>query len=280
MAAGVTILRPGLVLGDTSYGGSSLVRALAALPWVTPVVGQRRASLQPDPCRRSGRRGGRVSDHPARTRPVGHRRARDADAGRPDGALRALDGLAAGPALRFRHGVARVMGRLGDALRLGPMSRTAVAQLETGVLADPAAAAGPDRLGRAGSRLRHRAARRHAGSVARAAVPAAARDPADAGRAVAGVGPCWGCSCLANQFLPLLARSRPARCGADRAGARRRGGRPGPCRGPAAQLAAAGHGLAAARHGGGLYRRADAAGAGPVAGAARRVAEEPVRSSP
>jgi uncharacterized protein YbjT (DUF2867 family) len=35
----VTILRPGLVLADGSYGGSSLARALAVLPLVTPVVG-------------------------------------------------------------------------------------------------------------------------------------------------------------------------------------------------------------------------------------------------
>jgi uncharacterized protein YbjT (DUF2867 family) len=38
-AAGVTVLRPGLVLGDTSYGGSSLARGLAALPFVMPVPG-------------------------------------------------------------------------------------------------------------------------------------------------------------------------------------------------------------------------------------------------
>jgi uncharacterized protein YbjT (DUF2867 family) len=36
----VTILRPGLVLADGSYGGSSLARALAVLPLVTPVVAQ------------------------------------------------------------------------------------------------------------------------------------------------------------------------------------------------------------------------------------------------
>ncbi|HCE72049.1 NAD(P)H-binding protein [Ruegeria pomeroyi] len=35
----VTILRPGLVLADSAYGGSALARGLAALPLVTPVVG-------------------------------------------------------------------------------------------------------------------------------------------------------------------------------------------------------------------------------------------------
>ncbi len=36
----ISILRPGLVLGETSYGGSSLMRALAAFPLMTPVVGR------------------------------------------------------------------------------------------------------------------------------------------------------------------------------------------------------------------------------------------------
>ena len=44
---GQIILRPGLVLADTSYGGSSLLRALAALPFVTPVVGDGRQPFNP-----------------------------------------------------------------------------------------------------------------------------------------------------------------------------------------------------------------------------------------
>lgn len=35
-----TILRPSMVLGETSFGGSSLLRALAALPFVMPMVAQ------------------------------------------------------------------------------------------------------------------------------------------------------------------------------------------------------------------------------------------------
>lgn len=34
-----TVLRPVLVIGDDSYGGTSLVRALAAFPFLTPVIG-------------------------------------------------------------------------------------------------------------------------------------------------------------------------------------------------------------------------------------------------
>jgi hypothetical protein len=64
------------------------------------------------------------------------------------------------------------MGAVGDALRLGPISRTAVAQLSSGVEADE----GPlvARLGfvpRGVSDLRHRAACGDAGFVARAALP-------------------------------------------------------------------------------------------------------------
>ena len=36
---GLTVLRAGLVLGDTSYGGSSLARGLSVLPFRVPVVG-------------------------------------------------------------------------------------------------------------------------------------------------------------------------------------------------------------------------------------------------
>ena len=43
----VTILRPGLELADGSYGGSSLARALAALPIITPVVGSGDQTFNP-----------------------------------------------------------------------------------------------------------------------------------------------------------------------------------------------------------------------------------------
>ncbi len=34
-----TILRPAIVIGDGSYGGTSMLRAIAAFPWITPVIG-------------------------------------------------------------------------------------------------------------------------------------------------------------------------------------------------------------------------------------------------
>lgn len=41
------ILRPGLVLGETSYGGSSLLRALAAMPVRLPVLGDGQQRFNP-----------------------------------------------------------------------------------------------------------------------------------------------------------------------------------------------------------------------------------------
>ena len=41
------ILRPGMVLADTSYGGSSALRAFAAFPCLTPVVGDGKQKFNP-----------------------------------------------------------------------------------------------------------------------------------------------------------------------------------------------------------------------------------------
>ncbi len=137
MAAGVTILRPGLVLGDTSYGGSSLLRALAALPWVTPVVGSGAQAFNPV---HAADLAGVVAE--CLTMPPG---PGPWDIGGPEtltqadlmALYRGWMGLAPARTLRLGTGVARVMGQAGDALRLGPLSATSVAQLQTGVLADP-----------------------------------------------------------------------------------------------------------------------------------------------
>jgi uncharacterized protein YbjT (DUF2867 family) len=50
---GWTILRPSLVYGDGSYGGTSLMRGMAALPWIMPIPREWRFPLLPDPCSRS-----------------------------------------------------------------------------------------------------------------------------------------------------------------------------------------------------------------------------------
>jgi nucleoside-diphosphate-sugar epimerase len=129
------ILRPGLVLAETSYGGSSLLRALAALPFVTPVVGDGRQAFNPI--------------HAADLAQAAHEALAAGltgtwEIGGPEtldqralvATLRGWMGLAPARLLRLPYGFARAVGRLGDALRLGPISATAVAQLEAGVLAD------------------------------------------------------------------------------------------------------------------------------------------------
>ena len=135
----VCILRPGLVLGETSYGGSSALRAFAALPFLRPVVGSGSQPMNPI----------HASDlaaviHDCLRNPPGFG---PYEIGGPEtlsqsriGALyRRWLGLLDVPELRLPAPVARALGRLGDWLRLGPISSTAVAQLEAGVIADPTA---------------------------------------------------------------------------------------------------------------------------------------------
>ena len=139
LAHGIVPLRAGLVLGETSYGGSSLARGLAALPFVTPVVGKGDQPFNPV--------------HAADlTRAVAHFLAHPVEGVQEIGgpevvtqaemlqALRRWLGLSAVPVLRLPVWLCRGMGRMGDAMRLGPISLTAVRQLEAGVLAEPSAA--------------------------------------------------------------------------------------------------------------------------------------------
>jgi uncharacterized protein YbjT (DUF2867 family) len=131
-----TILRPGLVLADTSYGGSSLLRALAANPWCTPVVGDGDQCFNPI----------HASDlaeavHASLLNPPGPGAW---DIGGPEVVTQAelmhlfrrWLGLAERPLIHIPQRVARTIGRIGDALQLGPVSATTVAQLDHGVLAD------------------------------------------------------------------------------------------------------------------------------------------------
>ena len=132
----VTILRAGLVLADTSYGGSSLARALAALPLVTPVVGDGSQRFNPI----------HAADLAEVVRDcLLHPPGPDVyQIGGPETvsqeqmlrALRGWLGLPRARLLRLPLGLARFAGRLGDALRLGPISHAAVTQLSAGVHAE------------------------------------------------------------------------------------------------------------------------------------------------
>lgn len=141
-AAGrVTILRPGLVLADTSYGGSSLLRALSALPFRRPLIGTGHERINPI----------HADDL---TRIVAECLADPPGEGPNDGAwevggpetvtqddltatLRRWMGLDPVPALILPPGLADAVARIGDLFRIGPVSTTALNQLRSGIETDP-----------------------------------------------------------------------------------------------------------------------------------------------
>lgn len=133
---GHCILRPGLVLGETSYGGSSLLRALAAIPLRQPVVGDGQQPFNPI---HAADLAGVVAECLDKASPGIW------EIGGPEvltqselvAGYRTWLGLSPVPTLHLRPGVALGLGHLGDTLRLGPVSATSVAQLQAGVLADP-----------------------------------------------------------------------------------------------------------------------------------------------
>lgn len=142
LAAGLptVILRPSMMLGETSYGGSSLMRALAAMPFATPMVGKGEQKFDPI----------HADDLAATVRQALETRALDGQTLSPCGpervtqanmlaAMRAWLGRAPARALHLPLPMAHAMGWLGDKLKLGPISAAAVKQLETGVTADYAA---------------------------------------------------------------------------------------------------------------------------------------------
>ncbi len=130
------ILRPGLVLGETSYGGSSLLRALAAMPLRLPVVGDGAQPFNPIHAADLAEVVAECLDT--------HLRG-TWDIGGPEvisqsdllSNYRNWLGLAMAPRLHLPPRAATTLGHLGDALRLGPVSATAVAQLRAGVLSHP-----------------------------------------------------------------------------------------------------------------------------------------------
>lgn len=136
--AGLTVLRPGLVMADTSYGGTSLLRALATLPVVTPMIGDGRQVFNPIHAEDLARVVAECLEAPPGPEPW--------DIGGPTrvtqrallGELRGWFGLPETRALGMSPGVANAGGALGDALNMGPISRTAVSQISHGVEADEA----------------------------------------------------------------------------------------------------------------------------------------------
>ena len=135
LARGITVLRPGLVMGDTSYGGTSLARALAAFPIRMPVVGdgsQRSNPIHADDLA-AAVLAGLTADLPAQPHEIGGAESiAQADL---LALLRGWLGVRPVPVLRLPVPVARTLGQIGDLLRLGPISATSVAQFAEGLQA-------------------------------------------------------------------------------------------------------------------------------------------------
>ena len=137
-----TVLRPGLVLAPAAFGGSALLRGLAAFPFVMPAVHPE--SLIQVVGARDVARAVAVALEPGAPRRVGidlvapraYRLAEILTA------LRGWLGLAPAKVLQIPRPAASFAGALADALAwLGwrsPMRTTAIAQLRHGVRGDPA----------------------------------------------------------------------------------------------------------------------------------------------
>ncbi|AXX98933.1 SDR family oxidoreductase [Profundibacter amoris] len=132
----VTILRPGLVLADGSYGGSSLARALAALPMVTPVVGNGNQPFNPIHADDLAALAIEAINADTPAQPIEIGGPGEITQAALLTSLRAWLGLRPARILHLPLPLARLMGRIGDSLRLAPISATSVQQLEQGVATD------------------------------------------------------------------------------------------------------------------------------------------------
>ena len=136
------ILRPALVLAPAVYGGSAMLRAVAAFPGVTPLIAAdskiQIVSVED------------VAETVARCLKPGAPSKVIWDLAHPQVhmlcdivvAIRRWLGFAPRPVLRVPHLVARAIGPVADALGLlgwrSPARTTALRQLEAGVVGDPA----------------------------------------------------------------------------------------------------------------------------------------------
>ena len=132
------ILRPSLVHAEGSHGGTSLLRGLAAFPFVIPLVGRGAQKFQPIHMDDLTSAVVRVLEDRAISRvtlsPVGPETLTVRDILI---LLRAWLGLAPAPTVSMPLAAVRVMARLGDWFGAGPVNSTALRQLEYGNVARP-----------------------------------------------------------------------------------------------------------------------------------------------
>lgn len=132
-----TILRPAIVFGDGSYGGTSMLRAIAAFPWVTPLLGDGKTLL--DVVHKDDLAGAIVGllktggARQAMLSPASFERLTLRDAVQ---AYRRWLGLSDGPTINIPLPLARILARFGDVVRLDPINSTAIAQFEARLTGD------------------------------------------------------------------------------------------------------------------------------------------------
>jgi uncharacterized protein YbjT (DUF2867 family) len=137
---GWTILRPSLVYGDGSYGGTSLMRGLAGLPWFVPLPGSGDFPFTPIHVRDLARAVRRVCEDATfehRTlEPVGPETLSLRDM-----LSRYREWLGFGPPrfLAIPMPLMRIMGRVGDLAADGPIATNSLAQMIAGNSGDSAA---------------------------------------------------------------------------------------------------------------------------------------------
>ncbi len=135
----ITALRCGLVLADTSYGGSSLIRALAAMPAFVPVLKGQDPQFNPIHATDLAH----VVDAALRTPPT----TNPIEIGGPDtlgmremlSHYRTWLGLGKARFLPIPAPIMSLLGWCGDLFKMGPISRTSLTQINAGVVADTTA---------------------------------------------------------------------------------------------------------------------------------------------
>jgi len=134
-----TILRPSLVYGEGSYGGTSLLRAMAALPFVVPLPGHGAFAFTPihvDDLARCVRQAcGKEEFHDRTLEPVGPETLSLRELLTR---YRAWLGFCAAPFLRIPMPVMRLLGRLGDVAGHGPIATNSLVQMVAGNAGDSA----------------------------------------------------------------------------------------------------------------------------------------------
>lgn len=133
------ILRPSLVYAAGSYGGTSLLRGLAALPWVLPVVGDGSQPFRPIHARDFAMGIVRLVERPevaqVTLEPAGPEIVTLAGLLTR---LRAWLGLRPARMIRVPAAMARLTAQIGDLVRAATFNTTAFRQLQYGNTGDPA----------------------------------------------------------------------------------------------------------------------------------------------